>query len=60
MLQSISDLLRRNPLEDRCTDDDDNNEECLAWSYLRAVVYNRRNKMNPLWNDVVVAGFKTK
>ncbi|KAL7451599.1 hypothetical protein ACHAWC_003423 [Mediolabrus comicus] len=64
-LQSISDLLRRNALEDRCTADslyeeETQSEECAkeVWSYLRAVMYNRRNKMNPLWNDVVVAGFK--
>ncbi|KAL7490238.1 hypothetical protein ACHAW6_015988 [Cyclotella cf. meneghiniana] len=63
-LQSISDLLKRNALEDRCTADslyeEDNNEECAkeVWSYLRAVMYNRRSKMNPLWNDIVVAGFK--
>jgi 20S proteasome subunit beta 7 len=63
-LQSISDLLKRNALEDKCTADslyeEDNNEECAkeVWSYLRAVMYNRRSKMNPLWNDIVVAGFK--
>lgn len=63
-LQSISELLKSNALEARCTADslyeEDNNEECAkeVWSYLRAVMYNRRNKMNPLWNDVVVAGFK--
>jgi len=62
-MQTISDLLRRNALEDRCTADslydEDNNEECAreVWSYLRAVMYNRRSKMNPLWNDIVVAGF---
>ena len=61
--QSITDLLRRNALEDRCTADslyeEDVNEECAreVWNYLRAVMYNRRNKMNPLWNDLVVAGF---
>jgi 20S proteasome subunit beta 7 len=65
-LQSITDLLLANALEDRCTSDslyeegENSNEECAkeVWSYLRAVMYNRRNKMNPLWNDVVVAGFK--
>jgi len=63
-LQSIHDLLKANALNDRCTADslyeEDMNDECAkeTWSYMRAVMYNRRNKMNPLWNDVVVAGFK--
>lgn len=26
------------------------------WNYLRVVMYHRRNKMNPLWNSVVVCG----
>jgi 20S proteasome subunit beta 7 len=28
------------------------------WKYLRAVLYNRRSKYNPFWNDVVVAGYE--
>jgi len=28
------------------------------YHYLRAVMYNRRNKFDPLWNSVVVGGFK--
>ena len=27
-----------------------------TWNYLRMVMYQRRNKMNPYWNDVIVAG----
>mmetsp|Transcript_20689 Transcript_20689/g.29063 ORF Transcript_20689/g.29063 Transcript_20689/m.29063 type:complete len:263 (+) Transcript_20689:158-946(+) len=61
--QTITDLLKRNALEHQCTADslydEDNSEDCAreVWNYLRAVMYNRRNKMNPLWNDLVVAGF---
>ena len=66
--QALSDLLRRNALEEKCTADSLYPEEGAGggegamnsagevWSYLRAVMYQRRNKMNPLWNDVLVAG----
>jgi 20S proteasome subunit beta 7 len=28
-----------------------------TWNYLRMLFYSKRNKMNPYWNDVLVAGF---
>jgi 20S proteasome subunit beta 7 len=31
-----------------------------TWNYLRVIMYNRRNKMNPLWNDIVIAGYTTQ
>eukprot|EP00815_Leptocylindrus_aporus_P004973 CAMPEP_0116055918 /NCGR_PEP_ID=MMETSP0322-20121206/3701_1 /TAXON_ID=163516 /ORGANISM="Leptocylindrus danicus var. apora, Strain B651" /LENGTH=235 /DNA_ID=CAMNT_0003539629 /DNA_START=172 /DNA_END=879 /DNA_ORIENTATION=+ len=55
--QYIIQMLEQDALDDKmsgeCT-------ECAAkavWSYLRAVMYHRRNKMNPLWNDVLVGGY---
>jgi len=27
------------------------------WNYLRMLLYSRRNRMNPFWNDVLVAGY---
>jgi 20S proteasome subunit beta 7 len=27
-----------------------------TWNYLRMIMYSRRNKMNPYWNDLLVAG----
>ena len=29
---------------------------CQVYSYLCRVMYNRRNKMNPLWNSLVIGG----
>jgi 20S proteasome subunit beta 7 len=29
------------------------------WNYLRFVMYQKRSKMNPYWNDIVVAGYDT-
>lgn len=63
--QAICDILERNTLENKCTSDslyDDENvdeEESAVevWNYLRAVMYNRRNKMNPLWNDLIIGGY---
>jgi 20S proteasome subunit beta 7 len=28
-----------------------------VWNYLRFVMYQKRNKFNPYWNDILVAGF---
>ncbi|GKZ00337.1 hypothetical protein MPSEU_000986600 [Mayamaea pseudoterrestris] len=28
-----------------------------TWNYLRMLFYSKRNKMNPYWNEVLVAGF---
>lgn len=58
--QSVVQLLEAEALEDECTSaslyDTHSNNAKETWNYLRAVMYNRRNKMNPLWNDLVVAG----
>jgi 20S proteasome subunit beta 7 len=58
--QAVIDMLEADALEEECTSSSlydvhaSNAKE--TWNYLRAVMYNRRNKMNPLWNDLVVAG----
>lgn len=57
--QAIIELLEANALEEECTSglyDKHRSNARETWNYLRAVMYNRRNKMNPLWNDVLVAG----
>jgi 20S proteasome subunit beta 7 len=57
--QAIIQLLQANALEEQCRSglyDVHSTNAKETWNYLRSVMYNRRNKMNPLWNDLVVAG----
>jgi len=64
--QSIRETLEEKSLELRTgllQQDEDSVSGMTArsmWNYLRIVMYNRRNKMNPLWNDVIVAGVDNK
>lgn len=61
--QAVVDMLESEALENKCMADtlyEDEMEEDSAreiWSFLRAVMYDRRNKMDPLWNDLVIAGY---
>mmetsp|Transcript_2967 Transcript_2967/g.4256 ORF Transcript_2967/g.4256 Transcript_2967/m.4256 type:complete len:261 (-) Transcript_2967:83-865(-) len=55
--QFIVELLQKNALEDRMSGEPTESSAKAVWSYLRAVMYQRRNKMNPLWNDILVAGY---
>jgi 20S proteasome subunit beta 7 len=58
--QAVIDMLEADALEEECTSsslyDVHSSNAKETWNYLRAIMYNRRNKMNPLWNDLVVAG----
>mmetsp|Transcript_21434 Transcript_21434/g.30822 ORF Transcript_21434/g.30822 Transcript_21434/m.30822 type:complete len:244 (-) Transcript_21434:113-844(-) len=61
--QAIQDMLEADALENECMSGLYDSQERNAketWNYLRAVMYNRRNKMKPLWNDLVIAGLDEK
>ena len=45
-------------IEEYCTDDGASITAGETLSYLSRVLYNRRNKFNPLWNDLIVAGME--
>lgn len=53
--QFICDLLEENSEADFCFDDGHTLSGKEVWSYLSRVLYNRRSKVNPLWNEVVTA-----
>ena len=55
--QSIVERLENMNQEDLNQDDGYRRNPSEIFSFLRAVMYNRRNKMNPLWNQLLVAGF---
>lgn len=54
--QYIQDLLKLNALESMCLDEGEDSAK-EVWSFLRAKMYQRRNKFDPLWNEIVVAGY---
>lgn len=56
--QFILRLLRELSIEDFNQDDGANKTPAEIWSYLARVLYNRRTKVNPLWNELVVGGFR--
>lgn len=55
--QSISSMLDGMHQDDLNEEDGYTRKPSEVFNYLRAVMYNRRNKSNPLWNQLVVAGF---
>lgn len=56
--QSLMDMLENMHQGDLNQDDGYTKSPTEIYNYLRAVMYNRRNKGNPLWNQLLVAGFR--
>lgn len=54
--QYIMRLLEELADDDFCMDDGHRLKPSEVFSYLARVIYNRRNKMDPLWNSLVVGG----
>lgn len=52
------DLLQQLTDDDFCMDDGHSMKPAEIFSYLTRVLYNRRNKMDPLWNSIVVGGLQ--
>eukprot|EP01038_Epipyxis_sp_PR26KG_P010082 gene10082-13548_t len=58
--QSILEMLENMHISDVNQDDGYTRTPAEFYNYLRAVMYQRRNKGNPLWNQLVIAGYKDK
>lgn len=66
--QKVMELLQAKALEETSTslmdslyaDTSDAMSAETTWNYLRHIMYNKRNKMDPYWNDLVVAGMDQK
>ena len=56
--QAIKQKLDKMDLEDKFQDDNYKRSPSEVFNFLRAVMYQRRNKGNPLWNQLLIAGFK--
>lgn len=56
--QSIIEMINEMHQEDLNIDDGHVKTPSEIHNYLRAVLYQRRNKMNPFWNQLIIAGYK--
>jgi len=56
--QSVIEMLENMHQEDINEDDGYQKTPSEVYNYLRAVMYQKRNKGNPFWNQFLVAGFK--
>eukprot|EP00753_Platysulcus_tardus_P019687 PLAT7429.1.p2 GENE.PLAT7429.1~~PLAT7429.1.p2 ORF type:complete len:251 (-),score=98.31 PLAT7429.1:93-797(-) len=54
--QAVVDILDEKATEDFCVDDGSDMTPSAVHSYLTRILYARRNKFNPLWAALVVAG----
>lgn len=54
--QLLSDLLDQKNQSDQNHEQERSPNEYFSW--LRAIMYQRRNKFDPLWNDIIIAGYK--
>lgn len=54
--QHIMKLLEQQTIDDKVIGDGVYRDAPSIHSWLRCVLYNRRSKMNPLWNTIIVAG----
>jgi len=55
--QAVLDMLERKRVEDVCVDDGAKIDSKEILTFLSRVLYQRRNKFDLLWNDLVVGGF---
>lgn len=56
-MQEILKLLENFTTDEFCYDDGHESSASEVHSYLSRILYSRRNKFNPLWNQIIVAGF---
>ena len=56
--QAIQKTVEQLCIEDYCADDGSSLDPAEIHAYLSRVLYGKRSKGNPLWNQVVIAGVK--
>ncbi|GBG29892.1 Proteasome subunit beta type-4 [Hondaea fermentalgiana] len=55
--QYVQDILKELEVEDACVADGITHSPKEIWCCMARILYHRRSKMNPLWNNLVIAGF---